>query len=383
MIPLFRAAALLLFSAMTIATAQAAALPPHNPPQGAHAPFVFGHRGASAYRPEHTLASYDLAIAMGADFVEPDLVSTKDGVLVCRHENYIGGDSSAIVGGDTTDVASHPEFAARKTTKVIDGVSLTGWFVEDFTLAELKTLRAKERLPQLRPANAGYDGRFEVPTFQEMIDLVKKREMETGRRIGIIPETKHPSYFQSIGLALEEPLAKALKANGYDSADAPVFIQSFEVANLVKLRSMTKARLVQLVEAPTARPQDFVIAGDKRTYADLMTPAGLKQLRAHADAIGPEKGWIIPRDAAGNLLAPTTLVADAHAAGLLVTPYTFRPENYFLPLNLRKGDDLRAYGDDAAEFAAFLKAGVDAIFADAPDRARAAVDAFAPASSRR
>lgn len=381
MIPLFRAAALLLLSVMTVTSAEAAPPPPPHNPQHA-APLVFGHRGASAYRPEHTLASYDLAISMGADFVEPDLVSTKDGVLVCRHENYIGGDSSALVGGDTTDVASHPEFAARKTTKVIDGVSLTGWFVEDFTLAELKTLRAKERLPQLRPANAGYDGRFEVPTFQEMIDLVKKREKETGRRIGIIPETKHPSYFQSIGLALEEPLVKALKANGYDSADAPVFIQSFEVANLIKLRAMTRARLVQLVDSPTARPQDFVIAGDKRTYADLMTPAGLKQLRAHADAIGPDKGWIIPRDAAGNLLAPTTLVADAHTAGLLVTPYTFRPENYFLPTSLRKGNDPRAYGDDAAEFAAFLKAGVDALFADAPDRARAAVDAFAPTSPR-
>jgi glycerophosphoryl diester phosphodiesterase len=365
-----RAAAALLMGAMTIASAQAAP------------PLIFGHRGAAAHRPEHTLGSYELAIDEGADFVEPDLVSTKDGVLVCRHENYIGGDSSKLTGGDTTDVASHPEFASRKTTKTIDGTVLTGWFVEDFTLAELKTLRARERLPQLRPQNQAYDGQFAVPTLQEVIDLVRRKEKQTGRRIGIIPETKHPSYFQSIGLALEEPLAKVLRANGYDSAREPVFIQSFEVANLIKLRTLTKARLVQLIDSADARPYDFVIAGDKRTYGDLLTPEGLKGIRAHADAIGPEKSSVISRDAAGNLTVPSSLVADAHAVGLLVTPYTFRPENYFLPTNLRKGDDLKAYGDDRAEFLAFFKAGVDAVFADAPDRARAALDAYTEAKKK-
>ncbi len=329
-------------------------------------PLVFGHRGASAYRPEHTLASYALAIDQGADFVEPDLVSTKDGVLVARHENEIGG---------TTDVADHPEFAARRATKRIDGDRITGWFTEDFTLAELKTLRARERIPGTRPRNAAYDGQFEVPTLQEVIDLVKAKEAETGRRIGIIPETKHPTYFAGIGLSLEEPLVAILDANGYDSADDPVFIQSFEVGNLQKLNRLTKVRLVQLTGS-SGQPWDFTLASDPRTYADLMSAAGLKFVGSYADVLSPDKTSLFTRDAGGNF-APNTRIADAHAAGLLVVPYTFRPENQFLPPNLRIGSDPAAYGNDRAEFLAYLNAGVDGVFADAPDRAREAVDAFA------
>ncbi len=228
----------------------------------ARTPTVYGHRGASAYRPEHTLASYELAIDQGADYVEPDLVSTKDGILVARHENEIGG---------TTDVASPSRIRLPRTTKTIDGYRVTGWFTEDFTLAELKTLRAEERIPGTRPGSARYDGQFEVPTLQEVIDLVKRKEAETGRAIGIIPETKHPSYFDRVGLSLEEPLVATLKANGYDGADARVLIQSFEVANLIELNQMTDVRLVQLMTSRGARPYDFVLAGDRRTYGDLLT----------------------------------------------------------------------------------------------------------------
>ncbi|NJC34596.1 glycerophosphoryl diester phosphodiesterase [Sphingomonas jejuensis] len=330
-------------------------------------PKIYGHRGASAYRPEHTLASYELAIDQGADFVEPDLVSTKDGVLVARHENYIN---------ETTDVASRPEFAGRRTTKVIDGVSYTGWFTEDFTLAELKTLRAVERIPQLRPDNVQYNGQFEVPTLQEVIDLVRRKEAETGRRIGIIPETKHPTYFDTIGLSLEEPLVRTLSANGYDGADDLALIQSFEVGNLVELNQLTELRLVQLTTGVNGRPFDFVAAGDTRTYGALLTKEGLEYVASYADVLGPDKNVLIPRDANGNLTTPTSVIADAHAAGLEVVPYTFRPENVFLPTNLRNGTDPAAYGNDQAEFLAFLNAGVDGLFADAPDRARAAVTLF-------
>ncbi len=225
------------------------------------APIVIGHRGASGYRPEHTLASYSLAIDLGADFIEPDLVSTKDHVLVARHENDITG---------TTDVASHPEFASRMTTKVIDGVSHTGWFTEDFTLAELRTLRAKERLPELRPTNTAFDGLYQIPTFQEVVDLAKRRH------VGVYPETKHPTYFDSIGLSLEEPLLATLQANGYHGRHAPVFIQSFEVGNLKELREKTDLPLVQLIDE-TGKPYDFVVSGDPRTYKDLTTPSPVYQ----------------------------------------------------------------------------------------------------------
>ena len=321
-------------------------------------PLVIAHRGASAYRPEHTIAGYRLAIEMGADYIEPDLVSTKDGQLVARHENEIGG---------TTNVAAHPEFASRRTTKVIDGTPLTGWFTEDFTLAELKTLRAKERIPQLRPANTAFDGRYEIPTLQEVIDLAK------AEGVGIYPETKHPTYFDSIGLSLEEPLVATLKANGLDKPSSKVFIQSFEVSNLQQLDTMIRVPLVQLTSA-SGRPYDFTAKGDPRTYADITSASGLKDVARYADGLGPDKNQIVPRDAANRLKAPTTLVADAHRAGLRVHPYTFRPENNFLPEDFRAGDPaspeyLRARGDQPAELALFYRLGVDGVFADNADTA--------------
>jgi glycerophosphoryl diester phosphodiesterase len=321
-------------------------------------PLVIGHRGASGYRPEHTLASYRLAIEMGADYVEPDLVSTKDRVLVARHENEIGG---------TTDVADHPEFAARRTTKTIDGLQVTGWFTEDFTLAELKTLRARERLPDVRPANTAFDGLYQVPTLQEVIDLARRAG------VGIYPETKHPTYFDSIGLSLEEPLVATLDANGYRGRNAPVFVQSFEVANLKELNRKTRVPLVQLLDA-TGRPYDFVASGDPRTYADLATAEGLAEIATYADGVGPNKDLIVPRDSAGNLLEPTSLVRDAHRAGLVVHPWTFRRENSFLPLDFRQGNPaspefLRAPGDLPAELRLFFRLGVDGVFSDNADTA--------------
>nr|WP_238482261.1 glycerophosphodiester phosphodiesterase [Noviherbaspirillum aridicola] len=327
---------------------------------------VIGHRGASALRPEHTLAAYTKAVEDGADVIEPDLVSTRDGVLVARHENEISG---------TTDVADRPEFAGRKTTKTIDGVAITGWFTEDFTLAELKTLRARERIPANRPANTQYNGQFEIPTLQEIIDLARRLSQETRRTIGIYPETKHPSYFKSIGLPLEKRLVDTLHANGYRGKHAPVFIQSFEVSNLREMRGMTDLPLVQLLSA-SGQPEDFRLSGDSRGYRDIASAAGLLEVASYANGIGPAKDMVIPRDAAGNLGQPTTLVKDAHAAKLLVHPYTFRPENPFLPTNLRLGDPKSpsTRGNLAAEIRAFLEAGVDGIFIDDPAVGRAVFD---------
>jgi glycerophosphoryl diester phosphodiesterase len=310
-------------------------------------PIVIGHRGASGERPEHTLASYNLAIDEGADFIEPDLVLTKDNVFVARHENDITG---------TTDVAGHPEFASRKTTKLIDGESHTGWFTEDFTLAELKTLRAKERLPQLRPANAAYDGKFEIPTLAEIIALAKKRSKEAGRTIGIYPETKHPTYFASIGKPMERQLVAELKAAGWDSADAPVFIQSFEVDNLKLLHSITKIRLIQLMDS-AGGPADNAAP----SYAAMITPAGLKAVAGYAWGIGPNKDMVDKGEG-----EPSTLVADAHAAGLRVHVWTFRAENFFLPASLRKGADPRAHGDVDTAIRRQLATGIDGFFTDFP-----------------
>jgi glycerophosphoryl diester phosphodiesterase len=328
------------------------------PPAFGQLPLVVGHRGASGYRPEHTLASYRLAVELGADYLEPDLVATKDHVLVARHENEISG---------TTDVADHPEFAARRTTKAIDGVQVSGWFSEDFTLAELRTLRARERLPEVRPTNTAFDGLYQVPTFQEVIDLAKRAG------VGIYPETKHPTYFDSVGLSLEEPLVEALDANGYRGRDAPVFIQSFETANLKQLHRMTRVPLVQLLDA-TGRPYDFVVAGDPRTYADLATAAGLAGVAGYADGVGPNKALVVPRDPAGNRLEVTGLVRDAHRAGLVVHPWTFRRENFFLVPEFRQGDPasplfLAAAGDLPAELRLFFRLGVDGVFTDNPDTA--------------
>lgn len=336
----------------------------------AHLPdkLVVGHRGASALRPEHTLAAYEKAIDDGADVIEPDLVSTKDGVLVARHENEISG---------TTDVSSKPEFAYRKTTKMIDNVAITGWFTEDFTLAELKTLRAKERIPANRPANTAYDGLYEIPTLQEVIDLAQRKSEEKKRTIGIYAETKHPSYFQSIGLPLERRLVDTLHASGYRGKKAPVFIQSFEVANLKAIRQMTELPIVQLLSA-SGKPEDFRLAGDNRTYADIASASGLFEVATYADGIGPEKNMVIPRDADNNLGKPTALVKNAHAAKLVVHPYTFRPENPFLPANLRLGDPASPSqrGNLAAELETFLATGIDGFFTDDPAIGRAALDAF-------
>ncbi|MEH1012047.1 glycerophosphodiester phosphodiesterase [Micromonospora sp. CPCC 206060] len=325
-------------------------------------PIVIAHRGASGYRPEHTLEAYRLAIRMGVDYIEPDLVATRDGKLVARHENEISG---------TTDVAARPEFAARKATKTIDGMTVTGWFTEDFTLAELKTLRAKERLPQVRTANTAFDGQFQVPTLQEVIDLARTEGRARGRTIGIYPETKHPSYFASIGLPLEEPLVAVLKANKLTHRNSPVIIQSFETANLRKLNGMIDVKLAQLLDA-SGRPYDLTVAGDPRSYADLAKPEGLKWISGYADGVGANKNLIVPRDRTGRLLAPTSLIADAHRTGLVVHAWTFRAENQFLPVDHRIGTDPNARGDIIAEYELFLNLGLDGIFADHPDTAVAA-----------
>jgi glycerophosphoryl diester phosphodiesterase len=322
-------------------------------------PLIFGHRGASGYRPEHTLASYELAARMGADYIEPDLVSTKDGVLVARHENEIGG---------TTDVGARPEFTGRKTTKLIDGAPLTGWFTEDFTLAELKTLRAKERIPDIRQRNTIYNGRFQVPTLQEVVDLTKRLSRELRREIGIAPETKHPTYFRSIGLPLEPPLVKLLDRNGLNRPSAKVVVQSFEVGNLVALNRQVRVELVQLTSA-TGAPYDFIASGDPRTYADIVSPAGLRDVAKYADWLGPEKGQIIPRDAAGFLKSPTSLVSDSHRAGLKVVPYTFRNENSFLPADFRSSAIPAEYGNAFGEFEKFFATGIDGLFTDNTDTA--------------
>jgi glycerophosphoryl diester phosphodiesterase len=305
---------------LLLTLAASAAAPPR--------PLIIGHRGASGHRPEHTLASYRLAAEMGADFIEPDLVATRDGVLIARHENEIGA---------TTDAAAR--FADRRRTKTIDGQSITGWFTEDFTLAEIKTLRARERLAF---RSHDFDGRFEVPTFDEVIALAQQLGRELGRPIGVYPETKHPTYFRGLGLPLEEPLLRALTAHGWNSREAPVFIQSFETGNLRELRKKTPVRLIQL--AATAA----VVAGDR-----------LKDIATYADGIGPEKRLIIPVGEDGAVGAPTDLVARAHALGLLVHVYTLRADKQFLPAGYR--------GNAEEEFRQFQAAGVDGLFTDFPD----------------
>lgn len=311
-------------------------------------PIIIAHRGLSGEWPEHTLEGYRAAIAAGADYIEPDLVLTKDGVLVARHENDIS---------DTTDVAAHPEFASRRTTKLIDGTSHTGWFTEDFTLAELRTLRAKERLPMLR--GTAHDGQFLVPTFDEILALREQASREAGRAIGVYPETKHPSYFAAIGLPHEAPLLAALSAHGLTHASDPVFIQSFEVGNLIALNGKTDVRLIQLVDASGA-PADQ----PDTPYAAMMTEQGLTAIARYADGIGPAKDMIIPRDGDGKLMPSTGLVAAAHAAGLAVHPWTFRRENFFLPADFRHGTSPVEHGDLAAEIRAFIAAGIDGLFTD-------------------
>jgi glycerophosphoryl diester phosphodiesterase len=331
-------------------------------------PIVIAHRGASGYLPEHTLAAYFVAVQQGADFIEPDLVMTRDGVLVARHENEIG---------ETTDVGTRPQFAGRKATRTIDGETASGWFTEDFTLAELKTLRARERLPRLRAGNARFDGMFEIPTLEEILALVRAldeqraaaaraRRLPPPAPIGLYPETKHPSYFAALGLAMEQPLVQALHRWGYTEASAPVFIQSFETGNLKALRAMTRLRLIQLLH-DSGQPYDFTLAADPRDYRYLATPAGLAGIAAYAHGIGANKNLIIPRARDGSLGTPVALVADAHARGLLVHAWTFRAENEFLPLPQRSGGTPAALGDLEGELRAFLAAGIDGLFTDHPD----------------
>ncbi|MEU2199668.1 esterase-like activity of phytase family protein [Isoptericola sp. NPDC019482] len=326
---------------------------------------VVGHRGASGDRPEHTLAAYEQAIVQCADVIEPDVVPTKDGVLVARHENEIGG---------TTDVAEHPEFADRRTTKTIDGTPVTGWFTEDFTLAELRTLRAVERLPELRPANTAYDGLYQVPTLDEVLDLARHSETCDGQPVGVAPETKHPSYFASIGLPLTDPLVDELAANGLDSRRAPVVVQSFETTNLRELDRRTDVRLALNVSASGA-PYDLVAAGDPRTYADLVTPRGLRDLARYLDIVSLEKNVVVPRAADGTLGRPTSVVRDAHRAGLEAYAWTFRAENQFLPAEYRSSADPAERGDLAGELDAFLDTGLDGVFSDQPGLAADAVAA--------
>jgi glycerophosphoryl diester phosphodiesterase len=344
-------------------------------------PLVLGHRGATGYLPEHTLASYALAIEQGADYIEPDLVATKDGVLIARHEVDIT---------DTTDVASRAEFASRRTTKTIDGITTTGWFADDFTLDEIKTLRAVQRLG-FRAQQ--YNGLYAVPTFAEVIELAQAARRRYGRVVGVYPETKHPTYHQSVGLPLERRVVEVLAHYGWNRANAPVFIQSFEVANLKQLNRMTRVRLVQLIDANDVRldgsidstgygPYDFVAAGDRRTYADLVTPAGLAEIATYADGLGPWKRYIVgarardlnndgvaddingdgvSNDADRTATGPTSLVDDAHEAGLFVHAYTWRNEARYLLSN---------YNDDPVqEYLQFYCLGVDGVFSDNPDTA--------------
>ena len=317
----------------------------------AQQPIIIGHRGASGHRPEHTLESYRLAAHMGANYIEPDLVITKDGVLIARHENEIGS---------TTDVAT--KFPRRKGTKRVDGVEVTGWFAEDFTLAEIRTLRARERLDSRSRA---FDGQYDVPTFDEIVELARQLERELGRPIGVYPETKHPSYFASIGLPLEQSLLSTLKRHGWFDRDAPVFVQSFETANLRELRSKTTLRLIQLLDE-RGGPWDRRRAKTFRTYAELATDAGLREIATYADGIGANRRLIVPAAADGTLLPHTDLVTRAHRLGLMVHVWTLRSDPPFLSVSYG--------GRPEVEHQQFRDLGVDGIFTDFPD---AAVNALA------
>ena len=382
-----RPAALALTAALALAACGGSDSPSY-PTLNGDTPLVIGHRGASGYRPDHTLESYKLAIDMGADFIEPDLVATKDGVLVARHEPNITG---------TTDVATRPEFASRKTTKNVDGVNEEGWFVSDFTLAELKTLRAVQPLSD---RDQSYNGKFQIPTFEEVLDLAKAEGTKAGRTVGVYPETKHPTYHAKLGLPLEDRLLAVLSKYGYTTKASPVIVQSFEVSNLKYLRTKTQVRLVQLVDAndvnadgsmdltaPYDKPYDFAVAGDSRTFASLLTPAGLKEIKTYADGIGPWKPYLIPSkqvdankdgkpddlngdgkiDERDRVMMPaTSVVKDAHAAGLFVHAYTFRNEAKRLASDFK--------GDPKAEYKLFFNLGVDGVFSDFTGTAKAARD---------
>lgn len=334
---------------------------------------VVGHRGASALRPEHTLASYQKAIDDGADFIEPDLVSTKDGVLVTRHENEIGG---------TTNVSTLSQFADRKITKNIDGKDLTGWFTEDFTLSELQQIKARERIPEFRPANTAYNDLYPVPTLEQVIELAEANYKKTGKIIGLYIETKHPTYFKNHNLAMEDNLLKTLAKYKYTRDIAPVYLQSFEVSNLKYLKdqldlhkTIKHAQIIQLYDAKTSQPADFVESGETKTYADLATAQGLKDVAKYANGVGPSKGYILNFNSKGSVQT-TSFISDAHTVGLKVHPYTFRPENNFLPAPLKCSQDKpaeRCPTGALKEFEAYFKAGVDGVFTDDPALGREAV----------
>ncbi|HEY3515273.1 glycerophosphodiester phosphodiesterase [Kribbella sp. NPDC051137] len=312
---------------------------------------VIAHRGASGYRPEHTPAAYLLAAAQGADYLEPDLVATLDGVLVCRHENELSG---------TTDVAEHPVFADRKITKIVDGTAVTGWFAEDFTYAELRTLRARERMPALRANNTAYDGLEEIPTFDDVVGLARRESARLGRPIGVIPEIKHPAYFRRLGLPLEELLTERILALRLRPEE--IMVQSFEPTSLRRLSVMAHVPLVQLIDAESA-PNDFLRTGDGRTYADLIEPRGLREVATYAQVLAPHKDLVVPRTADGCLGEPTRLVDRAHRAGLAVQVWTFRAERRFLPTAT----------DFPTELTRFAALGLQGVFSDHPDQAVAAL----------
>lgn len=306
-------------------------------------PLVIAHRGASGTLPEHTLEAYDLAISQGADYIEPDVVSTRDGILVARHENEIGG---------TTDVAT--KFPERRRSAVVDAQRLEGWFIEDFTLTELRTLRARERVATRSHAN---DGRFMVPTLDDVLTLLRRREREVGRTIGVYPETKHPTYFRGIGLPLEDRLLETLARHGFRSASDAVFIQSFETGNLRALRQRTTIRLIQLI-GEGEWPPDIAAAGNRGDPADYLRPASLREIATYAFGIGVGKGLVLPVLPGGSFGTPTSLVADAHGAGLAIHVWTLRSDAPFLPVGYN--------GDAVAEWRRFMALGVDGIFGDFP-----------------
>jgi glycerophosphoryl diester phosphodiesterase len=336
------------------------------------APIVIGHRGASGYRPEHTLAAYDLAIEQGVSYIEPDLVMTRDRVLIVRHEPVLASvDPAGAVVEATTNVHELPQYASRRTTRTVDGTAVTGWFAQDFTLAEIKTLKARERLPAIRPGNVAFLDET-IPTLQEVIDLATVRSAQLGRTIGVYPELKHGTYHFAAGLPMEDALVRTLAANGWNDATAPVYVQSFEVGNLKYLRSITRVKLVQLFNVG-GKPYDFIITGDRRTYSALATAAGLLEIATYADGVGANKLHVIARNADGTLGAATSLTADAHAAGLEVHAWTFRAENTFLPANFKRGSDPAQLGDLRGELSAHLATGIDGFFTDHPDLGVAAV----------
>ncbi len=338
---------------LILSAALAALLPAPLAAQPVEEALVIAHRGASGERPEHTLVAYERAIDQGADYIEADLVATKDLVLVARHENELS---------DTTDVADHPEFADRRRSKEIDGRLVSGWFAEDFTLAELRTLRARERIPAIRPGNARFDGLYPVPTFAEILTLVRAKEAETGRRIGIYLELKHPTFLlQSAGIDLVDLLVTALREADLDDADDMVFVQSFEVGALQRLDKMVDVPLVQLL-ASNGGPADEAAM----SYAEMLTRAGLAEIATYADAIGADVRLL-----AGTDGAPTALVATARAAGLTTHVWTLRKENAFLPPALRSEGGEAAAGNLCGFVALVLQAGTTGIFTDDPGAVRA------------